>query len=219
MSRPVVTTVSLIAAVSNGICQTQTPPPSNGLVFNGSLVNAAGVAVLDSARCIAIASTGNDSGITFTITGTTRPEAPELTLVEVIAGSNGGTAVSTRNFKTVTSIVASGPVAGAITVGTNGIASGPWVVWNNFVADFNVGIAGIVISGNPQWQIDYTYDDVFGTWPHPGTTFASIFPLPTMTNVFGNLDGRISGTGVRATRLTLMSAPGIVQCTQLQQGG
>ena len=180
-------------------------------------MNASGVAVLDTARQIAIASSGNDSGITFTVTGTLRPEENSAVASQTISGTNGGTAVTTYNFATVTAITASGPVAGTITAGTNGNGSGPWVVWNNYATDFNVGIAGYVLAGTPTWQVDYTYDDVFGLW-NPTGLLAKVFTLPTMSGLTVNADGRISGTAVRASRLTL-TAPGSVQLTQMQQGG
>ena len=172
---------------------------------------------MDVGRRIAIQSSGNDSGITFTISGTPKAAEAGPTISETIAGSNGVTATSTRDFLTVTSIVPSGTVAGTVTVGTANTASGPWVVWNNYATDFNVGIAGYVLAGTPTWQVDYTYDDVFGLW-NPTGLLAKVFTLPTMSGLTVNADGRISGTAVRASRLTL-TAPGSVQLTQMQQGG
>jgi|GEM_PF-2847662 len=218
MSRPVVTTLTMGNAVANGICLVQADAGGFPLALNGSLVNGSGVAVMDVARVIAIQSSGNDSGITFTINGTPSPTTAAPTLSETIAGANVGTAFCTRNFLTVTSIVPSGPVAGTVTVGTANVASGPWVVWNNYATDFNIGIAGVVLAGTPTWQVDYTYDDVFGLWKPVNPLFATVFTLPTMQNLTGNADGRISGTSVRASRLTL-TAPGSVQLTQMQQGG
>ena len=219
MSRPVVTTVTLASAVANGICQVQSLAAAGPLVLNGSLVNPSGVAVLDAARQIAIGSSGNDSGITFTVTGTSRAETNYASISQTIAGSNGGTAVTTNNFLTVTSITASGPVAGTVTVGTNGNGSGPWVVWNNFATNFVVGIYGNTMSGAPTWQVDYTYDDVFGTWLPSNVPVVRAIALSAMTGLTGNADGSISGTTVRATRLTITAGPGSVQLTQIQQGG
>lgn len=219
MPRPVVTTVTLVAAVSNGICQTQALGAAGSLLLNGSLVNGSGVAVMDAARQIAIQSSGNDSGITFTVTGTSRPESNSAVSSATVTGTNAGTAVTVPNFLTVTSIVASGAVAGTVTVGTNGNGSGPWVAWSNYATDFAVGIAGYTMSGTPTWQVDYTYDDVFGLWLPSNVPFVRPIALATMSGIVGNADGRIAGTGVRATRLTLTSAPGSVQLTQIQQGG
>ena len=74
-----------------------------------------------------------------------------------------------------------------------------------------------MLAGTPTWQVDYTYDDVFGLW-NPTGLLAKVFTLPTMSGLTVNADGRISGTAVRASRLTL-TAPGSVQLTQMQQGG
>lgn len=216
MGRQIVTSLTMGAAVANGICLVQTDAAGLPLTLNGSLVNSSGVATMDVARVISIQSSGNDSGITFTINGTPKAAEAGPTISETISGANAGTVSTTRNFLTVTSIVPSGPVAGTVTIGTANIASGPWVVWNNNATDFNVGIAGYVLSGTPTWQVDYTYDDVFGLWNTAGL-LVKTFTLSTMQGLTGTADGRISGTSVRASRLTL-TAPGGVQLTQMQQG-
>ena len=72
MGRPIVTSLTLGAAVANGISLTQAPAAAPLLLNGASVVN--GVAVLDVPRRIIITSSGNDSGITFKITGTSRSE-------------------------------------------------------------------------------------------------------------------------------------------------
>lgn len=89
------------------------------VTLNGSLVSG-GVATLDQPRRVLFTSVGNDSGITFTITGTDWNNAPAT---EVLTGANASTVYSTYDYKTVTSIVASGASAGNVSIGTNGVAS------------------------------------------------------------------------------------------------
>ena len=89
------------------------------VTLNGSLVTS-GVATLDQPRRVLFTSTGNDSGITFTVTGTDWNNMP---VSEVLTGANATTTYTVYDFKTVTSVVASGASAGNVSIGTNGIAS------------------------------------------------------------------------------------------------
>jgi hypothetical protein len=89
------------------------------VTLNGSLV-ASGVATLDQPRRVLFTSSGNDSGITFTIVGTDWNGAYAT---EVLTGANATTTYTVYDYKTVTSIVASGASAGTVSIGTNAIAS------------------------------------------------------------------------------------------------
>ena len=92
---------------------------AGAVTLNGSLVTA-GVATLDQPRRVLFTSAGNDSGITFTVTGTDWNNMP---VSEVVTGANATTVYTVYDFKTVTSVVASGASAGNVSIGTNGIAS------------------------------------------------------------------------------------------------
>jgi hypothetical protein len=184
--------------------------------LNGSKVTA-GVAVLDAPRRIIITSVGNDSGITFTVTGTRGSWWASTAITEVIAGSNAGIATTTQDFLTVTSIVASAATANTVTAGTSGTGSGPWVVWDRHVPDFQVSLFASVVSGSPTYGIEYTYDDVFGLWLPAGTPFPRALQFSLMTGLTAaSSDGQFTSQ-VIASRLTL-TAVGSVQLTQTQQG-
>lgn len=217
MSHPIVTAVSLVAAVANGLATTQSLAAAGPLTLNGSKVTA-GVGVLDAPRRVIITSAGNDSGITWTVTGTRGSWWASTAVSETIKGANVGVAVTTQDFLTVTSIVASGATASTVTAGTNGTGSGPWVVWDKYAGDFAVSIYGYVLTGTPTWEIEYTYDDVFGLWMPSNQTFPIAFALASMTGLTGTNDGSITNAGVKASRLTL-TAVGGVQITQQQQQG
>lgn len=120
--------ISLASAVSNGVALSQTTGSAGNLTLNGSLVTG-GVAVFDVARRVAIAATGNLSGITFTVVGTDRSGNP---LTATLAGPNNGSVFTAQDFLTVTRVSVSAAVS-AVTVGTNGVASTPWFVgdWHN----------------------------------------------------------------------------------------
>lgn len=212
MPHPIVTTVTAIAGVANGLALTQSLGAAGLLTLNGSLV-AGG---LDAPRRIIVTSAGNDSAITFNITGTARTEQGGGPLSETIAGANAGVAQTTQDFATVSSIAASGATASTVTAGTNGVASGPWVVWDVYADDFQVMAQGNVLSGSPTYQLDVTLDDVFGTWLPANVPFPRASPYGGLVGATGNVMAQITGP-VRASRLTL-TAFGSVQLTQQQQG-
>src|SRR6185437_2710839 len=152
MPHPIVTSLTLAVAVSNGIAQSQSLPGASGLnlVLNGSKV-AGGVAVLDVSRRVVIHSDGDDRGITFTIVGTRGNGWANTALTETVTGANAGDATSTQDFLTVTSITASGATASTVTAGTSGVGSAQWVPWDRNVKDFQISIVGYVTSGQPTW--------------------------------------------------------------------
>jgi hypothetical protein len=91
------------------------------VTLNGSLYSSTtGIATLDKPRRVLFTSAGNDSGITFTVSGTDWNNMP---VSEVVTGANATTTYTNYDFKTVTSVVASGASAGNVSIGTNAIAS------------------------------------------------------------------------------------------------
>ena len=126
------------AADTDGICASQTTSAAANMTLNGALtatINGNSVyapsvsgtaATADGAwaRKIGITSDGNDSGITFTITGT---DVNGKALSETVTGPNSTTVYSTMstaaNFKTVTKIATSAATTGNITIGTAAVAA------------------------------------------------------------------------------------------------
>lgn len=93
---------------------------TSGATAGNVTVGTNGIATLDKARRVIITSAGNDSNKTFTVTGT---DWNGNAASETITGGNAGAVATTRDFLTVTSVVPSAATAGAITIGTNGVAS------------------------------------------------------------------------------------------------
>jgi|HubBroStandDraft_1064217.scaffolds.fasta_scaffold12871_2 hypothetical protein len=213
MSHPINTTVTLVAAVANGIAQSQSLAAAGPLVFNGPLVNGAGVAVFDAPRRIAIFSNGNDSGITWTITGMPGPWNPNPTNSETITGGNGVAVTSNKDYSGLISIVSSGPTASTVYAGTSSIGSGPPLVWSTFFSNQQVSAYGVVLSGAPTWTIEYTHDDPYGLWSTPPLLW---FPYGPLQNLTGTADG-VLPAAIRASRLTI-TGPGSVRAVQEQQG-
>jgi hypothetical protein len=127
----------------------------SGAAGGAVTVGSQSVATLDVARQVGIASAGNDSGITFTLVGT---DWAGMTITEVLAGANIGTATSVLSYKTITSIVSSGAVASTLTVGTTGVAYSPWVPFDPFsgMGPTSIQVKG---TGTVNWTAQQSLDD------------------------------------------------------------
>lgn len=149
-----------VDADPDGICAAQTPAGAEALTLDGALVSG-GVATLDYARQLAVVSDGNESGITFTVTGT---DADGYAQTEDITGPNITTVESTKYFKTVTSVTVDGAGAGNITVGTvDEICTNTIPIkWrSDNAATINVDVTGTI-----NFTVQQTFDDV----QRPGQT-------------------------------------------------
>lgn len=117
-------------------------------------VGTNGTAVNLQPRKIALTSSGVDTGVNFTITGT---DVNGSVLSEVLAGASAGVATSVLVYKTVSSIKASGATAGTLTVGTSAVSTSPWVRLDEWA--FNgIGIQ-CDASGTVNYTVQSTYDD------------------------------------------------------------
>lgn len=152
--RPVTVTVGPLAtADADGVAASQSVSGAAAVTLDGALVTS-GVAIMDLPRRIIITSAGDDTGITFTITGTTF--AGSVT-TDVVTGANNAAASSVVDFKTVTRIVTSGSTAADITVGTNGVAGTEWVRFDPW-APPEVSIQANV-TGTVNYTLQQTLDD------------------------------------------------------------
>lgn len=152
-------TLQLAAAAANNIAISQTIGGAGNLTLNGSTVSG-GVATLDVARRVLVTTTGNDSGITYTIYGT---NGSGIAQSEVVTGPNIGSAYTQRDFKTVTRVATSGAAAANVTVGTNGIGSSTPIVLDTFVNPAIYG-AAVSVSGTVNYTIEMAYDDFGPAW-------------------------------------------------------
>lgn len=116
----------LASAAANNIATSQTP--SSALTINGSLASG-GVATLDTPRRVLATTAGAESGKTLTVIGT---DVNGSSITDLLALPSIGTIASVLDFKTVTSASISSAAAGAMTLGTNGVASTRWVYLDSF---------------------------------------------------------------------------------------
>lgn len=117
-----VTVGPLTAASANAIATSQTPLAAGNLTLNGASV-VSGVAVLDTARRVLFTPAGAEgTNVTvWTIYGT---DWSNNAVSETVAGVNNPSTASTKyDYKTVTRIAVNKAQAGAVTVGTSGVAS------------------------------------------------------------------------------------------------
>lgn len=125
--RPITVNVGPLATpVANNIATSQTP--STSFTINGALATG-GIATLDTPRRVLFTPAANESTKTFTITGTNASGMPQS---EAILGGNATVFYTNLDFATVSSITISAAAAGAITVGTNNVASSPWVRFDEY---------------------------------------------------------------------------------------
>lgn len=109
---------------------------------------------LDTARQIIFTSGGNDTGITFTITGRDLTGNP---LSEIVTGASGGIAASVQSFYVISSIVASGATATTLTVGTNGVARSPILSLDPWAQAQSACQA--VVTGTVNYTVQTSQDD------------------------------------------------------------
>lgn len=115
-----------------------------------------GTATLDIARQILITDGGNDTGITFTLSGTDWYGEP---ISEAVTGASGATAVSVLDYKTITSIATSGAVATTVTIGTNGVAHSPWVNFDPYAATSPISIQVTPSAAGANYTVQQTLDN------------------------------------------------------------
>jgi hypothetical protein len=201
---------TIAAASANNISLSQSLAGAGNLIINGSAASG-GVATLDTQRRVIVTSAGNDSGISWTVTGT---DDAGSSISDTFAGANTAAAQSNLDFKTVTKISGSGATAGNVTAGTNGVGSTPWKMFSPQKTPVNVSVAVIVI-GTINYTVQYTYD---AYWNLPsGVALPGIFTLGTLNGLAVNGEGSLPWP-VSGARLLVNSGTGTARMTVLEAG-
>ena len=118
-------------------------------------VGTTGYCLLDVARRVLITSSGTDTGITATVTGT--DWAGDIISETVTCGSSGSPVYTVNDYLTVQAVKVSGATAGTISVGTNGVASSPWI--NNDIWAAQALTGQCVVSGTVNYTVQTSMDD------------------------------------------------------------
>ena len=209
--RPITVTVGPLAAASaNNIALSQTPGAAGALTLNGSTV-VNGVAVLDHPRRVLV--TTADTTHTFTITGTTPTGSSQSESFLVAAGATA----SQLDYATVTSVTISGGATAAVTVGTNGIASTPWVRLDEWAS------APVAIQCDATGTVSYTIQSTLDDPNSPTNPVApsAVTWVPTTDTNGVNATGSIQSSYAIAptfVRALLNSGTGTVVMTVVQLG-
>jgi hypothetical protein len=114
-----------------------------------------GFALLDTARRVLFTSSGTDTGLTITLSG--RDWSGQSISETLTGGSNGTPVYSVLDYLGVTGVQLSGATAGTMSVGTNGVASSPWINMDTWA----MGTCAIqcVVSGTANFTVETTNDD------------------------------------------------------------
>lgn len=128
--RPIQFTFTPAAADDDLIAASQTPGGAGKLTLVSSTVT------LDVARPVVLTVASDESGKTFTVTGTDRNGAPQS---ESFAGPASGTQESAKAYKTITAISVSAGTAGAVKFGTGDTIWTAWIPVDTYLsANFSV---------------------------------------------------------------------------------
>lgn len=223
------------AAAANNILLSQTLSGTTPALINGSLASG-GVATLSSGTTTAFTPTGgcwqrrirltcaaDDHARSITITGTILIDGKSYVIGEVMAGSISTTTDSLNDYATITSIVGDGGSwAGAITVGTNGVASTPWLRWDTDVpCPFAIGLGITLVSGAANFTVEHTFDRLPPDRSSPYITTPNftphIFPHSSVANKSASIDGNYAFP-IQGCRLTTNSGTGVLLMQAGQAG-
>lgn len=205
--------VSVSLALSAGSATAVAAAQTLGAAGNFTLVS--NPVVFAVARRVLFTFAANETGHTFTLTGTNRAGN---VISETIAGTNGGTVQSVNDYLTVTNVSVASATTGNVSVGTNTVGSSRWVYVSPDMTPFNLSLSAHYASGAGTYQIGYCYDDPAGQ-PYA-------FPVaPVAVTEYLIPGGAQSGpfetslnNPITAWRLTVLSGTGTVQCTGIQSG-
>lgn len=174
---------------ADSIAASQTPSGAGALTLNGALVTS-GVAYLPGPPTpsrVYITSAGDDSGETFTVTGTVYSLTGPASVSETVTGANTDVVATATLFSTVTSVTISGAAAAAVTVGHSGLATQD--VARRILFTSAGDDSGVVFSlYGTDWAGNAISEDVTGS---NASTASSVLDYLTVTRVV--TDGATGG--------------------------
>ncbi len=199
----------LAAASANAIALSQSLGGAGALTLNGALVSG-GVATLDKPRRVTLTSAGNDSGLTWTVTGTDRHGIAQS---ETLSGGNATAVTTVLDYATVTGISGSAATAGNVTVGTSSVASSQWARFDEFAP--SDAIAHVIVSGTVNYTVEETLDDPNSTLNPISKSAMSWVPTGAALTAATTSQNANIAAPIFA-RITLNSGTGSVRATFVQ---
>lgn len=191
-----------------------TPTSGTLLVLSGSQP--------DAARKILLTYGNEVAPRTLVVTGTNHTGNSIQETLAVPSGG-AGTAATTQDFLTIVSAMPGGGGWSAnISLGTNAVASSPWMAASYLFGPFEWGFAGVV-SGTANWTVEFTLDEfqaANGQLAGPAGRFppaVNSFTVPALTALAANAMADFKSP-MRAWRATLNSGTGSITVTGVQSG-
>lgn len=184
---------------------------ASGAAAGNVSAGLSGSTTLDTPRRVIITSAGNDSAKTFTIRGT---DWNGRTISETVTGANAGIAQSAYDYKTVTYVAISAAAAGAVKVGTNGVASSRPLILDSFAN------APTALQADVTGTVNYTIQQSLDNPAKVGYASMTWVNHPDTGVVSATADAQANYAYVpAATRITLNSGSGSVKYTVIQASG
>lgn len=147
--QPITVSVGPLASANTTIiADAQTSNVAFDLVLQETVV------VLDEPRQVQITSDGDETGVSFTVIGTTYSGQ---SVSEVIAGPNATTANSILDFASVTRVSTDGGLTGNASVGTTNVAHSRWVRLDSWAASQSA--VQVSTDGTITYSVETTMDD------------------------------------------------------------
>jgi hypothetical protein len=214
------TTAGPLAAGSATAIRTASSAPSGALVLNGTLANAAGtIATMDHPRRVLLTFAANETGHTFTLTGT---GPGGVALRETIAGTTAGTVQSVLDYSTV-SVSISATSTGNVSVGTNGVGSSGWLLFDQWLSDGVVAFQ-CTVSGTVNYTVQQSLDN-----PNNLDAYGAVLLAPSAVTWVNCSDTNVvAATSTQQSnynfapfmmRVVMNSGTGTVTLTAIQHGG
>ncbi len=180
MSYPV--TYTFAAANTTYICAAQTHSGAGALILNGSGIDATSTYLLNNPRMtltgsgfqrtVSLTSTGDLSGINFTIVG---KDIRGNAVTETRVGPNNNTVYTTAYFYEVNSVTVSATVSTAVSVGIGTTGNSQWYKVDYNISPTNIGL-GVTVSGTDL------------TWTVVQTTYNVETADPAANSIINNAD-------------------------------
>jgi hypothetical protein len=187
---------------------------STSQTLSSTTIYGNAIATLDTARRVLFTTVSDESAKTIYITGTNWAGD---TISESLTGPAATTGYTALDYKTVTKIYVSAAFTGAVTVGTNTIASSPWVRMDEYALAQSAMQA--TVSGTVNYTVQTSMDDT-NSPTNPVLPASVTWVSSTDTNVVGATATK--STTFTATplfiRVLLNSGSGSVTSTVVQAG-
>jgi len=151
--RPKCIYIAPAVADRDGVCKAQSAAGAGSLTINGALATG-GVATLATPRHVSVYAAGDNSGVTFTVTGTDRMGDA---LTESITGPNATTVKGEKNFATVTTVAVDAATTGNVEVGSADEFETQWVPVDVYQSPPSYSVyrsSGASMTHNVQYTLD-----------------------------------------------------------------